>query len=306
MKISKYNFNNETKKLSLIIGLIILSIFIGIFERIDSASTSAASVIPKSSVMVIPIEGMISGMGSQWEGSMVDIFMEQLQEAKDSKSVKAVVLRINSPGGTVGASQEMYDAVERFKAQSKKPVVVSIMDVGASGAYWVALAADQIFAHPGSIVGSLGVITQTFDLTQVPNKYGIDVITYKSGKHKDLLNPWRKPTKEDKNLIYKMLNTVHAQFYNKLVENRKIPLKQAKAISDGRIFSGQDALDELLIDQLGGLYDAIQYAGGLVNIDDPKVVYPNRGFKNWFQSFRAMAHSLLQVTPSSISSFGMQ
>ena len=73
-----------------------------------------------------------------------------------------------------------------------KPVVVSIMDVGASGAYWVALAADQIFAHPGSIVGGLGVITQTFDFTQVPNKYGVDVTTYKSGKHKDLLNPWRK------------------------------------------------------------------------------------------------------------------
>lgn len=306
MKTSKPKFNNETKKLSLIIGLIILSIFIGIFDRVDTIKNPAASVIPKSSVMVIPIEGMISGMGSQWEGSVVDIFMEQLQEAKNSKSVKAVVLRINSPGGTVGASQEMYDAVKRFKTQSKKPVVVSIMDVGASGAYWVALASDQIFAHPGSIVGSLGVITQTFDLTQVPERYGVDVITYKSGKHKDLLNPWRKPTKEDKHLIYKMLNTVHAQFYNKLVENRKIPIKQAKEMADGRIFSGQDALDQLLIDQLGGLYDAIQYAGQLVNIDDPKVVYPNRGFKNWFQSFRAMTNSVLQVSPSTISSFGIQ
>ena len=306
MKKSKFNFNNETKTLSLIIGLIILSIFVGIFDRADSIDSSTASVIPKSAVMVIPLEGMISGMGSQWEGSVVDIFMEQLQEAQDTKSVKAVVLRVNSPGGTVGASQEMYDAVKRFKTQSKKPVVVSIMDVGASGAYWVSLAADQIFAHPGSIVGSLGVITQTFDLTQVPERYGVDVITYKSGKHKDLLNPWRKPTKGDKHLIYKMLNTVHAQFYNKLVENRKIPLKKAKEMADGRIFSGQDALDQLLIDQLGGLYDAIQYAGQLVNIDDPKVVYPNRGFKNWFQSFRAMTNSVLQVSPSSISSFGIQ
>ena len=95
-------------------------------------------------------------------------------------------------------------------------------------------------------------------------------------------------------------------FYNKLVENRKIPIKQAKEMADGRIFSGQDALDQLLIDQLGGLYDAIQYAGQLVNIDDPKVVYPNRGFKNWFQSFRAMTNSVLQVSPSTISSFGIQ
>jgi len=306
MKTSKFNFNNETKKLSLIIGLIILSIFIGMFERVDTIKNPAASVIPKSSVMVIPLEGMISGMGSQWEGSVVDIFAEQLQEAKDSKSVKAVVIRINSPGGTVGASQEMYDAVKRFKSESNKPVVVSILDVGASGAYWVALAADQIFAHPGSIVGSLGVITQTFDFTQVPDKYGVNVITYKSGKHKDLMNPWRKPTKEDKYLIYKMLNTVHAQFYNKLVENRKIPTKKAKEISDGRIFSGQDAYNEKLIDQLGGLYDAIQYAGDLVDVEDPKVVYPNQGFKNWFQSFRAMALSLIQVNPSSISSFGIR
>lgn len=306
MRKSKHQkISSETKKITIIIGLIVLSIFIGVYDRVQSSSLPTASVIPKQSVMVIPIEGMISSSGSQWEGSMVDIFMDQLDEAKELKSVKAIVLRINSPGGTVGASQEMYDAIKRFKEESSKPVVVSIMDVGASGAYWIALAGDYIFSHPGSIVGSLGVITQTFDLTEVPKKYGVGVRTYKAGRHKDLLNPWRKPSKKDDRLINKMLTTVHEQFRDTLIKERKISKERARILADGRVFAGQDALAEQLVDQLGGIYNAVQYAGKLANITDPKVIYPNRGFKDWFQSFRAMVHSMGMIQPNLGTPFGM-
>ena len=110
---------NETKKLSVIIGLIIVSILVGVVDRVQSPVNPSASVIPKSGVMVIPVEGMITATGSQWEGSMVDIISDQLDEAKDTKSVKAIILRINSPGGTVGAAQEIYNAVIRLKMKQK-------------------------------------------------------------------------------------------------------------------------------------------------------------------------------------------
>jgi len=285
--------NSESKKVGIVIGLIILSTLIGFYDRVQPKASQAPLVIPKASVMVIPIEGMITSVGTQWDGSMVDIISDQLAEAKDTKSVKAVVLRINSPGGTVGASQEIYDAIMRFKKNTQKPVIVSIMDIGASGAYWVALAGDYIFSHPGSIVGSLGVITQTLDLTSVPKKYGINVKTYKAGPHKDLLNPWRKPTKDDEWLINKMLTTVHGQFKGTLIERRKVSTERAQILADGRIYAGEDALAEQLVDELGGIYDAIQYAGKLVNLDDPKVIYPNRGLKDWVQSLRVSSFGAL-------------
>ena len=289
---------SETKKLSVIIGLIIVSILVGVVDRFQSPVNPASSVIPKSGVMVIPVEGIITAEGSQWEGSMIDIISEQLIEAKDAKSVKAVVLRINSPGGTVGAAQEIYNTVMRFKEETKKPVIVSISDIGASGAYWIALAGDYIFSLPGSIVGSLGVITQTLDLTQVPRKYGVDVRTYKAGAHKDLLNPWRKPSRDDEWLINKLLTTVHDQFKDALIKHRQVSKDRAQVLADGRIYAGQDALVEQLVDEIGGLHEAVQYAGKLVNIDDPKIIYPNRGIKDWVQSFRAMAQSMSFIQPS--------
>jgi len=277
----------ETKKIAAVISLIIFSTFVGFYDRVQPKARPTTSVLPKASVMVIPIEGMITSNGNQWEGSLVDIVADQLNQAKESKAVKAVVLRINSPGGTVGASQEIYDSIMRFKKDSGKQVIVSIMDIGASGAYWVALAGDYIFSHPGSIVGSLGVITQTMDLTNVPKKYALDVRTYKAGKHKDLLNPWRKPSKEDDQLINKMLNTVHGQFKAALIERRNISKDRAEVLADGRVYAGQDALAEELIDKLGGIHDAIQYAGKVSGVTNPKVIYPDRGLKDWVNSLRA-------------------
>ena len=278
---------NESKKVALIIGLLIFSTFVGFYDRVQSKINPAKSVIPKQSIMIIPVEGMISSYGTQWDGSMVDVIAMQLKQAKESKLVKAVILRVNSPGGTVGASQEIYNTIMRFKKESKKPVIVSIMDVGASGAYWISLAGDYIFSQPGSIVGSMGVITQTFDLTEVPKKYGIDVKTYKAGTHKDLLNPWRKATRDDEYLINKMLKTVHEQFIDTIIERRNIKMVRARILADGRVYAGQDALTENLVDELGGIHEAIQHAAKLVNVKDPKIIYPNRGLKDWVQSLRA-------------------
>ena len=305
MKIFNQLVTSEAKIVWGLIIFLIISTSIGIYDRVKVNHLQATSVIPKASVMVIPVEGVITTSGTQWDGSMVDIMLEQLDEAADTKSVKAVVLKINSPGGTVGASQEIYNAIKRFKEESKKPVVVSIMDIGASGAYWIALAGDYIFAHPGSIVGSLGVITQTLDLTQLKNKYGVGMRTYKAGVHKDLLSSWRAPTKDDEFLINKLLDTVHQQFKDVLIENRQVSKDKAHILADGRIYAGQDALEEQLIDALGGTYDAIQYAGKLVGIDHPRVVHPDRGIKDWVQSFRSMAQSMMTVSPQLLGQGGI-
>jgi protease IV len=282
----------DSQKIWILIGVVVVSTLIGFYDRVTTplVSSSSVSVLPKPSVMVIPIEGMITGAGSDWQLSMVDMVFEQLKQAKDTKYIKAVVLRINSPGGTVGASQEIYNAILRFKQDTKKPVVVSILDIGASGAYWIALAGDYIYSQPGSIVGSLGVITQTMDLTAVPKKYGVNVRTYKSGPHKDLLNPWRAPTKDDTYLIQKMLTRIHTQFKDALIKRRKVLPEQAHVLADGRIYAGEDALKENLIDALGGLHDAIQYAANMANVETPHIMYPQRGVRDFLQSFRSMAH----------------
>ena len=284
------SLTKESRKVALIIGLIIFSTFVGFYDRIEQeiSPSSTVSVLPKASVLVIPIEGMIIASGTEWNPSIVDIVVEQLNKAQDTKSVKAVVLRVNSPGGTVGASQEIFDAIIRFKKASNKPVVVSIMDVGASGAYWVSLGADHIFAHRGSIVGSLGVITQTMDFTRVPDKYAVNTRTIKAGAYKDMLNPWRGLKSDEKAIVQKMLDNVHNQFKQTLIEQREFSEKEAKLVADGRIFSGEQALRENLIDQVGSLHDAIQYAGQMVDIEDPNIIYPNQGIKSWVSSFRTL------------------
>lgn len=283
---------NETKKIWLIIGLILVSVIVGFYDRIQPHPSPSRSLVTRPSVMVITINGVISMSGVEWNGGIVSSIASQLDAAASSKSVKAVVLRINSPGGTVGAAQEITNAIHRFKSKTGKPIVTSIMDIGASGAYWIALSTDYIFAHPGSIVGSLGVITQTLDLTQIPEKYGVDVRTYKAGVHKDLLNPWRPPTKDDNYLVNKMLKTVHQQFRDALIESRKVSKNQAAILADGRIYAGQDALSENLVDALGGLHAAVQYAGSLANVDQPSIVYPNNDLNHWMSFIKSTVQSM--------------
>ena len=282
----------ETKKVIAIIGFIIFATIVGFYDRAVQTITPNVSVISKASILVVPIEGMISSSGTDWNSSIVNLVADQLEQAKNTKSIKAVILRVNSPGGTVGASQEIFQSIKRFKRETNKPVIVSIMDIGASGAYWISMAGDYIFAQPGSIVGSLGVITQTFDLTDVKKKYGIGVRTYKAGEYKDFLNPWREPTKGDEWLINKMLSSIHDQFVKTLMESRGLTEEKVEKVADGRIFSGQDALNVQLVDEVGSFYDAVQYAAEKANISDPEIIYPERGIRDWVQSFRSIKGNL--------------
>jgi protease-4 len=211
---------------------------------------------------VITLSGPIdAGSGNAlFEPEGLASVIDQIHAHRDDDQVKALVIRINSPGGTVGASQEIYQELKRFKAKTHKPVIVSVADLGASGAYWVAMAGDVIVANPGSLVGSIGVIMSGMDFEKVPARYGIGMRTMKSGKYKDMLSSWRPVTEEERGLMQTMLDDVHAQFIDVLIAERKIPTDDAIQLAQGQVFSGRQAQKLKLVDQLGGMTDALEIA----------------------------------------------
>lgn len=184
--------------------------------------------------------------------------VEQLARFSRNEEILAVVVRIDSPGGAVGPSQEIYEAMRRTAAV--KPVIASMGAVAASGGYWIALAAEKIYANPGTITGSIGVIVQTPDLTKIAEMLRFDLRTYKSGEHKDIGNPFREPSPGDVEIVHQLVQDVYEQFVTLTAERRNLPLDRVRTLADGRILSGRDAQEQGLIDRLGGLETASRFA----------------------------------------------
>ena len=200
--------------------------------------------------------------------------IDDLRGFERNNSIKAIVLRIDSPGGAVGPSQEIYAAV---KAVHKKPLIVSMGSVAASGGYYVAVEAQRIFANPGTITGSIGVIMEFPDLAGLLDKIGLHRRVVKSGEFKDIGSPVRDMTPEELALLQDLIDDVHAQFVDAVAGGRNIAPEKVRAFADGRIFSGRQAQALGLVDELGGLRAAITYAAKQVGIKgEPKVVYPQR------------------------------
>ena len=197
----------------------------------------------------------------------------QLEQLAKDKRVKAIVLRVNSPGGTVGASQEIYQAITKIKKDKKLPIVTSFADIGASGAYWVALSSDTIIANPGSLIGSIGVIMSSFDLTGLGDKIGVGQNTIKSGQFKDIMSSWRDMKNDEKQLLQAVVDDVHDQFIDVFSTSRKLSKKQARSLADGRIFTGRQAQKEGLIDALGSYQDALNLAQKMAGLPgEPHVI----------------------------------
>ncbi len=271
-----------------LIGLFVLSLVLAQFNS-NTSSTQRQSKSSSDLVAVIPIYGPIQLESPDFfQTSGIDGVRNQLTQAANREDVKAVILRVNSPGGSVGSSQELFSTIQQFKKETAKPVVVSIVDSGASGAYWISLASDHIVAQPGSLVGSLGVIIQVPDFTQVQEKYGVAFKTYKAGKMKDILNPWRSSTPEEEALIRTHLKDVHQQFIEVLMTQRSFTQAKAQQLADGRIFTGRKAKEIGLIDSLGGLDAAIIQAQILANLESvPTIIYlQEASFRSLFRSFR--------------------
>lgn len=220
-------------------------------------------------VAVVEIEGIIV------DGSTA---VRELREHSENPSVKAVVLRVNSPGGVVAPTQEIFSAIQRVR-KAGKPVIASFGAVAASGGYYVATAADRIYANPGSLTGSIGVVMQMANIEGLLKKVGVDYVVVKAGSYKDIGNFARTMTPEERKILQALLDDVYSQFVDAVAEGRGLDRKQVLAFADGRIYSGQQAQALKMVDDLGGFEDAVEAAGKLANISGrPRLLYPRKRF----------------------------
>jgi len=215
------------------------------------------------------------------EGVILDsqATIEELKRFSENPTVKAIVLRIDSPGGGVVPSQEIYDAVRRVRNKSSKVVIASMGSVAASGGYYIAAATDRIVANPGTLTGSIGVIMEMANVEGLLQKIGVEGVVVKSGKYKDVGSPLRKMSDEERGLLQTVMDDVHKQFIEAVAEGRALEVGDVQALADGRIFTGRQAKEAKLVDELGDLDDAIQLAADVVGIEgEPKVVEPRHRF----------------------------
>ncbi len=245
------------KKACLVAALVIVALVV-----ISVGLTMLQKSPLKSKVALMRIEGPIMDSKDA---------VDELKDYLSDSSIKAVVLRIDSPGGAVAPSQEIYEEVKKVAA--KKKVVVSMGSVAASGGYYIASGASRIVANPGTLTGSIGVIMEIPNLEGLMNKIGIKTEVIKSGKNKDIGSMFRSMKPEERQLLQGVMDDVHEQFIKAVAEGRKMNVDDVRKIADGRVFTGEQAVKTGLVDQLGSLEDSIRVAANLAGIrEEPEVV----------------------------------
>jgi len=249
----------------------------------------------RPAVGVIEINGMIvtgRSSGSLFGGALAgsQTITAQLRQVAKNPRIKAVVLRINSPGGTPAAAQEISDEVVRLKKQGVK-VVASMGDVAASGAYWIASSADSIVANPGTITGSIGVIMETNNYRGLYDKLGIEGRTFKSGSYKDMGSSSRPVSAEEANIFQSMVDDIYQQFIDTVAGNRKLSPEAIRQLN-GRVITGRQAVNTGLADRLGGFYDAVSLAGEISGLGrDPGLVSLEQK-RQWWQLLEDLESSI--------------
>lgn len=221
--------------------------------------------VSKESVLVVELKGVI------WTSKRL---VKQLREYGEDPQVKAIVIRLESPGGAVGATQEIYDQVQRLKKMGK-PVVASLGNIAASGAYYVAVACDKIVTNPGTITGSIGVIMGFMDMSKLYDFAKVSRFSIKSGKFKDTGSEYRPMNPEERDLMQGMVDNVYGQFKRAVAEGRKLKIEQLKDLADGRVFSGEQAVKAMMADSLGGPREAVALAAEMAGISgEPEIFTP--------------------------------
>lgn len=245
-------------------------IFIGVFFSSDGDSFAGFG----DKVAVIEIFGSIN------ESTSV---IDQLKKWGDSKKIKAIILHIDSPGGAVAPSQEIYNEVLRIREEKGKIVIASMLSVAASGGYMISCGADKIMANPGTITGSIGVILQFPTVGGLFEKVGIKYETIKSGEFKDVGNLSREMTLGERTMLTKMVLDTYEQFVDVVADSRRMERRKVYSLADGSIYSGQQAYQVGLVDTLGGFEDAVRLAAELANIQgDPEIIRPTKPKKGLF------------------------
>lgn len=264
--------------------LFLVALFVGVAaifsifsDKQEEGSGWSELFIPADKVAVIEVEGTITNS---------DKILKQLRKFHRKSSVKAIVLRINSPGGAVAPAQEIYREIGKVK--KKKPVVASIETVGASAAYYIASATDRIVCSRGTITGSIGVIMVLAEIEKIIDKLGVKVNVIKAGKFKDIGSGVRPLTNEERDLLESFAAEIHEQFIKDVEAGRhgKIDMDKLRSIADGSFFTGEKAKELGLVDTMGNFYDAVKIAGDLGGIEgEPKIIYPKKKWDGYLDFF---------------------
>ena len=231
-------------------------------------------------IVLMEITGIVSEqekmkrMGFSEEVSLVAQIKEELQRAEKDKNVAGILLKVDSPGGTVTASDMIYHELMEFKKKTGKRVMACILGLGASGAYYISSAADEITAHPTALTGSIGVIAMKIDLHGLMEKIGVKNETFKSGENKDLFSPFRPSTPEQIEILQKIINQLHQRFIDVIADGRKgiLSREDIEKLADGRIYTSEQALNNKLIDSIGYLDDSITLMKKKLNLNQAKVI----------------------------------
>ena len=217
-------------------------------------------------IAVVDVEGVIL---------QAKPFVEQLKRYGDDSSIKAIILRVDSPGGGAAASQEMYEAVKRVRDQKKKMIVASIQTVGASGAYYIASGASKIYANRASIVGSIGVIAEWVNYGDLLRWAKLKEVLFTAGELKAAGDPAREMTPAERDYLQSLVNEMYGQFIHDVADGRKLKVDAVKSLASGRVWTGQQAIGLQLIDKLGGFQDAVDDTAKAVGIHgEPSLVHP--------------------------------
>jgi len=263
--------NNVLKIILILVGIFVglafLSVGIGLFVIADAITSPVnddeTTTVTGPRVAIVEVKDVI--MSSEE-------VIKQLKKYQKNSNVKAIVVRVESPGGGIAPSQEIYEAIKNIK-NSGKPVVISMGSMAASGGYYISLGANKIFANPGTLTGSIGVILEYPNFTQLMDKVGVNMTTIKSGKMKDAGSPYRKSSADDEKYFQQLIDNGYGQFIDAVAMERKLDKKDLLELADGRVFTGRQAYEYKLIDTLGTYEDAILYAGKLGGIEgEPKTV----------------------------------
>jgi protease-4 len=266
----------------------------------ESLVREADSYFCCKKIALIDVEGLIanaktSGLFGGGDNP-VSLFKERLDAAADDCNVKAVVVRINSPGGAVTASDIMYQDLCKFRKETGKPVVACMMDVAASGGYYLAMGCDRIYAHPTTVTGSIGVIMSLYNAHALFSKIGVASDPIKSGPNKDLGNPARAMTDAERAILQGMVDSFYGQFVAVVAKGRGLPEDRVRALADGRVYTGLNAHKLGLVDEIGYLDDAINCAKDMACLKDFAVVAYDRGC-----GYRGSIYSKAPRIPSEIT-----
>ncbi len=232
----------------------------------------------KDKIVLMDITGIITSedagsvLGGRKEPGMLALVREQLDHARFDGNVKALVIRINSPGGGVTASDTLYHEIKKFKDETGVKVVAHVLDMGTSGAYYAALAADRITAQPTSVTGSIGVIMLRIDATGLMQKIGVQALQISSGAAKGMGSPFRPVSDEERKIFQGMIDSMYGRFVGVVAEGRKMDPERVRKLADGRIYTSQEAKDTGLIDGIGYLEDAFKQARTLANLEHATIV----------------------------------